>query len=467
MRDSDSRWKPTEASGRSDGMPTGQLLPGSSSAVWLAARLVALLFYRVQRIGPAIPSGPVIVIANHPNSLLDPALVQATAGRPVRFLAKSTLFHGHLVSTLVRHSGAIPVYRRIDPGVDTGRNVEAFGAVAAALARSEVIAVFPEGISHSTGRLEPLRTGAARMALASLAAGVRVQLVPVALNFHHLVSFRSKAIVSYGAAFACADLDIQYRESPSKAVRILTDRIAQHLRELLVEADPRTELKLVERIDRLYSAARGVLRTPEATVERRQLIANGLHRLKTADPEQLRMLYEKVAEYDARLARVGLRDYDVDRRVETRVAIRFALREIVYALVLAPLAICGLLLFWIPYGVTSIIGRQPDSLEVRATWKAIGGTFVYGLWIVGIAALAWLLYGVLVGLTVLCALPGAAIAALLAFEREVAVLRIVRAFFAVRQTPAVARARLARQRNNIATVLESVERWLERQDSSS
>ena len=51
--------------------------------------------------------GPLLLLPNHPNALLDPALVIATAGRPVRFLAKSTLFRGPL-GPLIRASGAIP-----------------------------------------------------------------------------------------------------------------------------------------------------------------------------------------------------------------------------------------------------------------------------------------------------------------------------------------------------------------------
>ena len=145
--------------------------PAGSAGVWLAARLIASLFYRVQRTGPPLPGGAVLLVANHPNALLDPALVQTTAGRPVRFLVKSTLFRGHVLGLIIRRSGAIPVYRRIDAGVDPARNVEAFAAVEAVLARGEVVCVFPEGISHSTGRLEPLRTGAARMTMASLAPG--------------------------------------------------------------------------------------------------------------------------------------------------------------------------------------------------------------------------------------------------------------------------------------------------------
>ena len=40
-------------------------------------------------------TGAVLLLPNHPNALLDPALVWATAERDVRFLAKSTLFDGH------------------------------------------------------------------------------------------------------------------------------------------------------------------------------------------------------------------------------------------------------------------------------------------------------------------------------------------------------------------------------------
>jgi 1-acyl-sn-glycerol-3-phosphate acyltransferase len=48
--------------------------------------------------------------------------------------------------------------------VDTSKNAETFADVERALAAGDAVCVFPEGISHSTGRLVPLRTGAARQA---------------------------------------------------------------------------------------------------------------------------------------------------------------------------------------------------------------------------------------------------------------------------------------------------------------
>lgn len=169
--------------------------------VWTLARLVVWLFHRVERIGHPVPAGPLLLVANHPNVLLDPAVVRATAGRDIRFLAKSALFHGKPLSPLMRRAGAIPVYRRMDAGVDARRNVETFAAVGAALAQGEAIALFPEGLSHSTGRLEQLRTRAARMALTSQASGIRVAIQAVGLNFDDKGIFRSAVVVAYGRPF--------------------------------------------------------------------------------------------------------------------------------------------------------------------------------------------------------------------------------------------------------------------------
>jgi hypothetical protein len=61
-------------------------------------------------------------------------LIWSTAGRDVRFLGKSTLVTRHPISPVARAAGAIPVYRRIDEGVDITRRVETFAAAIGARA---------------------------------------------------------------------------------------------------------------------------------------------------------------------------------------------------------------------------------------------------------------------------------------------------------------------------------------------
>src|SRR5690349_4151648 len=209
-----------------------------SPFVRFLARLACRLFYRVDCVNKPPASGATLLLPNHPNALLDPAVIWATAERDIRFLAKSTLFDGAL-KFIVAGSGAIPVYRKLDQGADVSKNRETFAAVDAALSAGDAICIFPEGVSHSEGRLMPLRTGAARMALAAERAGTRVNLIPVGLNFERKTTFRSRVTVVYGQPFSCQDL--ADANAHPDGVRELTDRIAMRMRRLLIEADSKSD----------------------------------------------------------------------------------------------------------------------------------------------------------------------------------------------------------------------------------
>jgi len=135
-------------------------------AVRLAGRAVFSL--RVDREGPA-PSPPFVVAANH-YSHLDPPLVGAALGLPVRFLAlEEILTANRFVNWLLLGYGAIPTPRRRLP-------IAAVRAALARLAVGEVVGVFPEATRVARwGDLEPKR-GAAWLALKA-----NVPLVPVAV----------------------------------------------------------------------------------------------------------------------------------------------------------------------------------------------------------------------------------------------------------------------------------------------
>ena len=432
-----------------------------SPLLWRLVGLAVRTFYRVDRVGPSVPDGALMLVANHPNTLLDPSVIQATAGRPVRFLAKSTLFQGPFLGAIIKRSGAIPVYRKMDPGADTSRNIEMFAAVQQALADKHAICLFPEGVSHVSGHLEPLRTGAARMVLTSAAAGHPVTVVPVGLNFDRLPMFRSRVVAMFGPPFDGADLVNSFEQTPKDATRVLTDRIADHLRRLVVEADPRTDLKLVARVDRLYAAARGVSGDPAEKVRRRRLIAAGINGLREEDPEQYASLNEDLRLYDEQLRSFGLRDSDLDRRMPAGEVARFLLREGARALVLAPLAVVGVCCFAPAYWLTWALSRQAPDLQSRATWQVLWGMVVYGVWIATLATSVGLTLGLGPGIAAGLGLLALAPVGLMAFEREAAALRMIRAFLASRQTPLRARASLKRQRAAIASVLDRVQDWFE------
>src|SRR3954451_11679923 len=97
---------------------------------FIVSLALRLFFRRIETTNvQAVPAtGPVIFVLNHPNGLIDPALVFSALPRRVSFLAKSTLFQIPVAGWLMRTVEALPVYRRVDAAEDTAKNRSTFEA---------------------------------------------------------------------------------------------------------------------------------------------------------------------------------------------------------------------------------------------------------------------------------------------------------------------------------------------------
>src|SRR5437773_642629 len=136
-------------------------------------RLLLWLFYRrVDVVGAErIPSsGPLIIAANHHNSLVDPMLIMATFPRRLTVLANAPLFRHPLVGPFLRAVGGLPVNRRKEAGDDPRKNEAMFATAIAHLRAGGAILIFPEGRTQPVPTLLPLRTGVARLLLGTEAA---------------------------------------------------------------------------------------------------------------------------------------------------------------------------------------------------------------------------------------------------------------------------------------------------------
>lgn len=208
----------------------------ASALVRAGGRVAVAVFFRAVRVEElhrlrAAP-GPRLLVAHHVNSLVDPLLLFALLPGPPRFLAKSTLWQHPVVAPLVILCDALPVYRHQD-GVDVARNLDTFARAREILGQGGTVALFPEGRSHSEPVPLPLKTGAARIALASTTEGRAegLRIVPLGVVYEDKGRFRSRVVLRVGEPIDPAPETAAYASEGRAAVRALTGRIAAGLLE--------------------------------------------------------------------------------------------------------------------------------------------------------------------------------------------------------------------------------------------
>lgn len=382
------------------------LLPVFSQVASVAVRT----FYRLTVSGGKVPErGPVLLVANHPNSLMDPALVAAVAGRPVRFLAKAPLFTDPMVGFLVRGSGAIPVYRHADDPNEVAKNDDSFRAVHQALSEGSGVAIFPEGMSHSEPALAPFKTGAARIALGGAARlGAPFPIVPVGLVFRRKETFRSEALAVVGEPVEWADLAGR-GEGDHDAVRALTARIEASLASVTLNLERWEDAPLVEMAEAVYSAEFKTDPSAAARVARLKRTTDALARMRRERPGAWEALARDVHGH-ARLLRVlRMTPAEVKASASAAEAARWTFRQLTVLRSLLPVAALGFALYYVPYRLTGVLeARAKPKQDIRATYKALMGTALHLGWTLLLAVAAGVIWGWIAGLAALVVLPAVA-----------------------------------------------------------
>lgn len=372
--------------------------------------MVRAFFRRIEVAGREhIPAGgPVLFILNHPNALVDPAVLMVHAGRPVTMLAKEPLFRMPILGRVIRAMDAIPVYRQQDQA-DMAKNRATFDAARSVLRRGGSIAIFPEGRSHTEPRLMPFRTGAARIALGAAEAG-GLDVVPAGLFYTEKTRFRSGVLLCFGPPIHVDPVEPgPDGEPPRETARALTERFQAALGELTLQADTHEALALATLIERLVTTSSPSLpRELYDRVNMQKRLVAGYGRLREEAPHRLARLQSRITRYQAAMREAELTpDLLPARGYRTRRVLTVALRTMAALFFLMPVAIVGAVIHLPGWHLSRFAGERvrqahPDGV---ATVKAIGGVVFYGLTWIGLGVLAGWRWGPWWGLLTAVAAP--------------------------------------------------------------
>lgn len=334
--------------------------------------------------GSLVPrTGPVLLVANHPNSLIDPVLLGIAAQRPVRLLAKAPLFEIPVFGGVLRALGMVPAYRGTDDARQVSRNLESLAVAARQLVGGCVMGIFPEGKSHDAVQLALVRSGAARLAMLAVAAGAReLRVIPVGLNYERKERFRTAVWIKVGRPIDAANWLRMHAGDEHAAMRTLTREIDARLRHCVTHLDDTGWESLLDELDAMLPPAPGGRRAALATLHRRKRAADAINHFHQMDPARAQAAADRVKAHAAELRRAGV---PLDARI-------FALRGLTLALLLARdgvlillsgvIGLVGFLHHVLPYGIVRlIVGRTAGKGKmVVALHRLLASLPIYVAW---------------------------------------------------------------------------------------
>ena len=308
-----------------------------------------------------------LLCANHVNALVDVVVLQASIDKELLPLARSGLFLNPFLKPILNLIGAIPVYRRNDPGSDTAQNEDSFIKCHEALANNKTIIIFPEGQSHSDPHINKLKTGAARIALGALQNNEKAPTVlPVGLTFSRKGKFRSDVLVQYGKAIDLSTPDnLEYFAS----VELITDRIKQELAKVTLNADSWEDLYLITRLEKFFALRRGKYRKGHLKdrFQALQRLIDAQRLLRLYEPDKVRSLVTQLRGFERLCKCCGIRDYHLTIKYKPVLVTIYIIRMMILLLLGLPLALWGLINNFIPYQLTRDFTRKvakgPDQYD--------------------------------------------------------------------------------------------------------
>ncbi|MCW3070437.1 MAG: hypothetical protein JWO44_327 [Bacteroidetes bacterium] len=335
----------------------------------------------------AIPaSGPVIILANHPSTFMDPIVVASVINRKVFFLGKGELFRGAFAKWLLPKMNIIPVYRKQDDPTQMNKNADTFKKCFEHLENGGAILIFPEGVSITERKLKPVKTGAARIALGAEARNdfkLGVKVVNIGLNYADPHKFNRDLFINIEQPLEALNYAAGFSKDEFAAAEELTEDIRKQLESLVISIQDSKTDELVKDIETLYKynlrKARGISgKDSESEFAITQNIVKAVNYYSETEPAFVEAMRSRTRNYLESLKELDIEDEDISRNRSNASFIGTNIRALLFLVLGFPVYLYGLINNYIPFEIPGLLaGKIAKSKDFRGAIGMVLGMFTF------------------------------------------------------------------------------------------
>jgi len=344
---------------------------------------IRIYYKKIRMIGKEhLPDkGPLVIIANHPNTLMDAWVVGYACKQPIYFMAKGSFFNSKFRLWLLRKLNMIPINRAGEGKAIGVENNQSFEECYQLLEQGKTIVIFPEGSSYKERILRKLKTGAARIALETEKRNngqLGVKVVPMGLNYSRPERFRSSILISVGEAIDARDYLDAYKEDFITTSRSLTDIFRIKLENVLVTTEDKQQ-------DFLLDEVRDILTSKYITKDKDEFdfmrkIRDSLYSVSIDEPDKLNEIRQLVQEIKWKSDQLAIKIDFLDRRFRSVMFFRQLVFSVFALLIATPIFFYGLLHNIVQFKFTDkVIPLITKEVEYYAPLAVLLGIFLYPL----------------------------------------------------------------------------------------
>lgn len=328
--------------------------------------------------------GPMIIIANHPNTLVDAWLLGNVCKQPIYFMTKGTFFNNPVKMWFLRSLNLVPINRATEAKTRGVSNEASFEECYKLLESGKALVIFPEGNSFMERQLRQLKSGTARIALEAERRNggkLNLKVVPVGLIYLQAEKFRSSILVNVGEGGGVTHHLAEFEQSNAPAAKKLTDEFRQQLEKVLVTTQSKDQEMLIHELtEALSSRYRGTESGVEKEVDLLKNVRDRIELLHLIEPWKIEEIQLLLRNINWRVEKLKIKADFLDRKFRSAMFIRQMISSILVLIIGFPIFIFGFIHNVLPYKITDLVmPRLVKNVEYYAPVAILFGLILYPL----------------------------------------------------------------------------------------